>query len=602
MADPKSSINSFLRDTFQALRLVWQAQPGYAFLLASLAVLQGLIPAAQLWISKLLIDTAVNTLQVGTGEFGGYFSRLLMLIGLLAGLLFFGTLFTTCQETLHPLLGELLSNQLNIKIISKTNSLEIAFFENDRFYNQLQNAYMGAGSRPLEMVYQLYSMVQTLIAFSSMASLLIRLHWAVMFLIAVTLMPVLVLQNHYGVQNYWMLRDRAPELRKQQYLGMVLTSNRFIKEIRLFHLEDLFTNLYRSLFSKFFSENKRLLLKQNTRMTLASIGYLLGWFLSAGYIVFRLVGHTITIGDMVLYMQAIVMSQGQIQTILHGISSLYSSSLFLHNLFEFLSLPARDLSEGQQWAEEIQEIEFQGVSFSYPGTTELVLNNVSCKIQRGQSIALVGKNGAGKTTLVKLLCRLYEPTSGRILFNGKNIAAFSPSSVQCQVAALFQDYGHYFLTARENIGLGHPPDIDNLPKIENAAKRSGADIPINKFPQKYETMLGKLFEEGVELSGGEWQKVALARGYIRKGSILILDEPTASLDAEAEMQVFEDLTHNHKDQIIILISHRFSTVRMANQILVLDEGHVIESGSHIDLVASKGQYAYLFNLQARGYS
>jgi ATP-binding cassette subfamily B protein len=592
---------SLVLDIIRALILVWKTQPAYALLSAILAFLQGLTPAIQLWVSKLIIDMAARALQTGTTGYIKSLSGLLMLVGLQAGLLFLGTLFTTAQETIRPLLGELLGNKLNLKIIDKTNSLEIPFFENDKFYDKLQIAYQGAGSRPLEIVFQLFTMMQTIIAFFSMAAILIRLNWATLLLVAGTMVPILLLQNHYSIRNYLMLRARAPDLRKQQYLGMVLTSNWFIKELRVFHLEELFTNLYRSHFDKFYFENRRLLFKQNTSLIFASVGYYLGWFLTAGYIVIRLINHTVTIGDLALYTQAISATQGQIQSILVGISSLYSSSLFLHNMFEFLCLPARNLSEGLTWMEDIQEIEFQDVSFSYPGTREKVLDKISFKVQRGQSLALVGKNGTGKTTLVKLLCRLYEPTSGRILVNGKNLVEYSPRSFQNLVAVLFQDYGRYYLTARENIGIGHHPEINNLQAIESAAERGGADTLVRNLSNNYETVLGRLFDEGVELSGGEWQRVALSRGYMRKGQVLILDEPTASLDAEAEMHVFEGLTQQNNNQITFLISHRFSTVRMADKILVLDKGHVSEMGSHAELMACNGQYAYLFKLQARGY-
>jgi ATP-binding cassette subfamily B protein len=296
------------------------------------------------------------------------------------------------------------------------------------------------------------------------------------------------------------------------------------------------------------------------------------------------------------------MAQGQVQAVVMGLSTLYSNALFLRNLFEFLSLPSRDLSFGQEWTEPITEIEFQDVTFCYPGTDRTVLHNINFKIHRGQSLALVGKNGAGKTTIVKLLCRLYEPTAGRILVNSKDIADYSPRSVQEQIAVLFQDYGHYQLTARENIGMGRLADLRNMPAIEMAAQKSGADDFIQELPTKYSTTLGRWFEGGIQLSVGQWQKVALARAFLRNGQVLILDEPTASLDAEAEFEIFEKLLQESADQIALLISHRFSTVRMADHILVLEEGKCTEAGSHEDLMQLEGHYARLFKLQAKGYT
>jgi len=354
-----------------------------------------------------------------------------------------------------------------------------------------------------------------------------------------------------------MVRQRAPELRKQHYLGMLLTNVRFIKEIRVFGVEGYFVNLYKSIFTKFYTENRQLILKRSLMSVLASAGSTFGWLLTAGYVVFRIAQRTLTLGDFAL--------------------------------------------AGKQWAEPIREIEFRNVSFRYPNTDRDVLHNVSFNIRSGQSLALVGKNGAGKTTIVKLLCRLYDANDGEILINGKNVAEYTPRSLQEQIAVLFQDYAWYCLSVKENIGVGRISDIHDMNKISAAAKQGGADTFVADLPRRYDTILGRLFEGGVELSGGEWQKVALARSFFRNGSLMILDEPTASLDAEAEYETFEKLLENSLSRITFLISHRFSTVRMADQILVLENGRCIEMGTHKDLMQKEGQYAYLFKLQARGY-
>jgi ATP-binding cassette, subfamily B, bacterial len=592
---------TIISDVAEAATLVWSADSGYTLLISVLTVVQGILPAIQLWISKILIDTVSVVIQGGESGVQEYLTSLLALISAQGGLLILSTFLATAQETVRPLLGELLSNKTNLKILNKSNNLEIAFFENERFYDNLQNAYKEAYFRPLDIVCQLFNLIQSIIVLISIAVLLMRLHWTVILLILITALPVLIVQNRYGFRNYWMLRERAPELRKQQYYSMLLTSNWFIKEIRTLQLEGYFVDLCRSLFGKFFEENRNLLIKRNTSNMLASTGSNLGWIIAAGYLVLRVLARTITIGDFLLYTQAILAAQGQFQALYVGLSGVYSNSLFIHNLFEFLSQPARKLSEGRKWKEPIQEIEFHDVSFSYPGSDSKVLNKVNFKIQRGQSLALVGKNGTGKTTLIKLLCCLYKPSSGEIYINGKNISDYSPSSVQDQMVVLFQDYGHYYLTAQENIGFGRITKLNEWSLIEKAAKRSGADRLIETLPDKYETMLGKWFEKGVELSGGEWQKVALARAFFRNGSVFILDEPTTSLDAEAEHEVFNDLTKYCANRITLLISHRFSTVRMADKILVLEKGRCIESGSHEELMFKGGYYANLFRLQASGY-
>jgi ATP-binding cassette, subfamily B, bacterial len=592
----------FISDSAQAIHLVWMSHPSYVILVAVLTVISGCVPVVQLWISKLLIDSAAGVIQMGIGEIQkSQVYSFFALVGFQAGLFFLSSVLTTSQETLHPLLGDLLSNQVKLNILNKANGLDVSFFEDDQFYNKLQNAYQEASYRPLDLMLQLFSLTQNVITLSSMVFLLLRLNWVILLLILISALPGLIVHSRYGFLNYWLLRSRAPELRKQNYYGMLLTSSWFIKEVRVFHLEDYFLSLYKSLFGKFFGENRKLIFKRYSSSMLASAGSILGWFLAAGYVVLQVVARTISIGDFAMYTQAISVTQGQIQTLMSGVSDLYSNALFLRNLFEFLSLPARDLSVGQSWSEPIEEIEFRDVSFSYPGKNRVVLDKINFTIRRGQALALVGKNGAGKTTVVKLLCRLYEPTTGKIFVNGKDIADYSPCSFQEQIAVLFQDYGTYYLTARENIGVGRVANLNDIKNIEIAAKRSGAKGPIEALPNKYETMLGKWFDEGAELSGGEWQKVALARGFFRQGGVLILDEPTAALDAEAEFDVFRNLAENRTDKITLLISHRFSTVRMADHILVLEDGKCTEAGSHQELIKACGHYAYLFNLQARGY-
>jgi ATP-binding cassette subfamily B protein len=569
---------------------------------ALLTVLKGGLPAVQLWVSKLLIDTVALAIQADAQDADGYLGRLFFLASAQAGVSLLGTILDTFQSTLRSLLGELLSNQISLQILRKTNSLDIAFFESEQFYDKLQNAYREAASRPLEIISQLFSLVQLAVTFSSLVLLLFRLHWAILPLIAITTLPTLLVQSRYGGRNYWMLRRRAPELRKQQYFGNLLTSDWFIKEIRVFQLENYFLNLYRSLFEKFFRENRNLVVQRDLNSVMASAGSLVGWLLTVVYVIVQTVEHNITIGDLALYTQGVSMAQGQFQALLSGLSGLYSNGLFIRNLFEFFALPSRDPASGKLWTEPIIRIEFQNVSFCYPGTDRQVLHDVSFQVGRGQSLALVGRNGAGKTTIVKLLCRLYEPTRGKILVNGEDIADYAPQSVQKQMAVLFQDYGHYQLTARENIGMGRLAQVNDMAAIEAAARRSGADSFIHTLQHGYETTLGRWFKGGAELSVGQWQKVALARAFLRKGGLLILDEPTAALDAEAEFEVFEELLHDSSTHITLLISHRFSTVRMADCILVLEDGRCIESGSHEALMAVGGQYARLFKLQAKGYN
>jgi ATP-binding cassette subfamily B protein len=315
----------------------------------------------------------------------------------------------------------------------------------------------------------------------------------------------------------------------------------------------------------------------------------------------RAAAGTITVGDFSLFALGILQVQNQFSNLLGSVTGIYESLLYMRNLFEFLELPSRNLQEGEEWRGAIDSIEFVGVSFRYPLTDRDVLTDVSFRIERGKALALVGENGAGKTTVVKLLTRLFEPTSGRILLNGMDAARFSPRSVQREMSIIFQDYGQYQMTARENIGLSRTAAMADDVAIENAGEKSGASEVVSRLPEHYDTMLGRLFPGGRQLSGGQWQRLALGRLYFRPASVQIFDEPTAALDAVAEAAMIDRLRAHGTHRITLLISHRFSTVRMADWIIVLHSGAVVEAGAHEHLLALHGIYATLFNLQARGY-
>jgi ATP-binding cassette, subfamily B, bacterial len=309
----------------------------------------------------------------------------------------------------------------------------------------------------------------------------------------------------------------------------------------------------------------------------------------------------ISVGDFALFVGGLSQVQGQFSSLLSGVSNIYQSLLYMRNLFEFLELPQRDLDAGLVWSEPIEQIELEKVGFRYPLTTRDVLKDVSLKVEKGQALALVGENGAGKTTIVKLITRLFEPTSGRILLNGKDAALYSPRSVQQQMSIIFQDYGQYQMTARENVALGQLSALSDTTALEQAGEKSGANEFVQTLPSGYDTMLGRMFEGGRQLSGGQWQRLALSRLYFRDASVLVFDEPTAALDAQAEFNTIEALRNQAKDRITVLISHRFSTVRLANKIVVLEQGVVQESGSHQTLLEQGGVYTSLFKLQAKGF-
>jgi len=599
LSEPYHWLRRYVSDLVRTFKLVWEAQPFYTVMLALFSLVQGIIPAIQLWVSKLLIDSIVNLLSSSVD--GQWVKSVSIFIIYQACLTLLSSSINTIQTTTFTLLGDLLSNQINLRILQKTNKLDLSFFENAKFYDKLQNAFQQASNRPLGIVTQLFSFFQTLITLLSIIYLLLQLNWIILPLIILTSLPMMMTQKKYGEQNYWKLRERTPELRKQSYLNAILTNDRYIKDIRIYHLENYFVDKSQTLFKKFFTENRNFVIKQSFAFIYSSIPSIIGWLISAFYIIIQATKKLITVGDFSLYLQAISTTQSRILSLINVSSSLYSDILFIRNLFEFLDLPIKDLSGGKKFNENIEELEFRNVIFRYPYTNQIVLEDINFKIKKGQSLAIVGRNGAGKTTLIKLLCRLYEPTAGEILINGNRLSEYSPESIQEKISVLFQDFAIYFLTARENIGVGNVSKINDLSSIRDAAHKGGADFLVESLAEKYETNLGRWFDGGVNLSGGEWQKIALSRIYMRQSDLLILDEPTSALDAEAEFETFRQILKDKVNKITFLISHRFSTVRVADHILVFERGKQIEYGTHESLMKLGGQYANLYNIQAKGF-
>jgi ATP-binding cassette subfamily B protein len=374
-----------------------------------------------------------------------------------------------------------------------------------------------------------------------------------------------------------------------------------VKEVRLFGFEAYLLEGWQEYYKKFRAQFVGLLKRRSAWGLAATLGSSLLIAFATLSVLRRAAQGAITVGDFSLFIGGIVQIQSQFTGLLNGITGIYESLLYMRNLFEFLELPSRNLEQGEQWRGPINSIEFEHVSFRYPLTDRDVLSDVSFSVNKGQALALVGENGAGKTTVVKLVTRLFEPTSGRILLNGMDAARFSPRSVQCEMSIIFQDYGQYQMTARENIAISRTDMMGDDAAVTRASEKSGAVEIVSDLPDGYETMLGRLFPGGRQLSGGQWQRLALGRLYFRPASVQIFDEPTAALDAIAEAAMIDRLREHGRDRLTLLISHRFSTVRLADHIVVLHEGGVVESGSHEELVAQRGVYAKLFELQARGY-
>lgn len=583
------------------LHIVWSGSPPLTASLAFLNLLRGMTPAITVVITKVVIDSVVQGIRMHSVSPIWIPVALQLAIGLVDRLL------STVSNIVQQLLQERVSHRVQLMVLEKANSLDLSFFENSEFYDKLQRASNEANYKPVTIISETFTLMRTLITLISMLSLLMQLAWWLALIALIIPIPSFIASTRYGWIGYQRMRRQSPERRKMRYLSTVMSVDDFNKEVKLFNLGDFFIERYRGLGEKFYEENKDLL----TRRYLNSFLWT-GLTIAANSAIYLYVGletvlGRISLGSLTLYTQAAIQAGQSFQGVLDGVSNTYENNLFVNTLFEFLQYQPQIISPEQPQPivphsdSNGLEIEFRNVSFTYPDKEVPVLKNVSFTIQAGEAIAVVGRNGAGKTTLVKLLTRLYDPDEGEILIGGRNIKEYDLHDLREQVGVIFQDYVNYYMTARENIGVGRVSEMANRDLIASAARKSGANAVIEQLDDGYDTMLGRWFDEGVQLSGGEWQKIALARAFIRDARILILDEPTSSLDARAEYEVFTHFRTLTEGKTAIFISHRFSTVRLADRIFVLERGNIIESGSHQQLMELDGRYTELFNLQAEAY-
>jgi len=586
-----------------AFHLAWDAHRGATALMTLLTLGGALIPASQAWVGKLIIDSVVASIngqvaaQTGLRAVLPYLTIEFLLILAQSGI-------AQARSLAEHVLHARLNYSLNTRLIRKALSLDLTHFENADFYDKLQNARREADWRALQIMNNGFYIVQNIITLISFGAILLTFNiWLTLILFGATI-PAFITQSKYAQLNFRLLSWRAPEARRMNYLEYLLTVDSSVKEVRLFGLGEPLLGRYADLFWKFMREDQALAQKRS----LASFGWgllaTLSYYFAYAWIIFRTIGGEITLGSMTMYLSIFRSSQNVFQTLFFGLSDLYENALFMSNLFAFLELKplmpvaAHPIALPARFE---RGVEFRNVSFKYPDREEYALRDVSLTIKPGEKIALVGANGAGKTTFVKLLTRLYDPSEGQVLIDGIDLREVDPQDLQKRIGVIFQDFVKYHLSARENVGFGQIDQLDNEPRIVDSATRAGADATIRALPQGYDTMLGKWFERGHDLSGGEWQKVALARAFMRDAEVLVLDEPTASLDALNEYAIFQRFRELTDNKIALIISHRFSTVRMADRIVVLDSGRVIETGTHAELLALGGEYAKLFTIQAEGY-
>ena len=592
-----------LRNTPQAFKLVWQAGRKNALISFGLTPIAALMPAAQAWVGKLIIDNILKVINAGVEPQVGL-QRVLPYVLLELGLVVLSSLVGQFRSLSDRVLQYKLTNHVNSLIMEKAISLDLQFFEDPQFYDNLQNARRQSDSSAISIVNAILQIIQQVITLASVLVLLVRFSPLLAIVVFVAAIPSFLSQSQYAEMAFRAVTRRAKEARLLNYLEQLLTGNDTFKEVKMFGLGKPLLERYRQLFIIFFNEDIAIARKKS----LAGLGWgllsSLAYYGSYVWVILRTIAGAATLGDMTMFLSIFRQSQQSITSLLGNFNNLYESNLYLDNLLDYLKITPVLVNpkDGLMAPSPIEQgIRFQNVSFKYPGSDVFVLKNINLFIPPGESIALVGLNGAGKTTLVKLLTRLYDPTEGEILLDGHDLREYDLASLHQRFGVIFQDFVRYQFSVRENIGFGQVDELENLEKIKDAAERGGADQVIEGMPNGYETILGRRWEKGLELSGGQWQKIALARAFMRNAEALILDEPTSALDAEAEYEIFKRFRELMSGRIAVLISHRFSTVRMADRIVVLSDGRIVELGSHAELMARGGPYSRLFELQAEGY-
>ncbi|MGB2684303.1 MAG: ABC transporter ATP-binding protein, partial [Olleya sp.] len=500
------------------------------------------------------------------------------------------------------LLGDAYSIDTSVRIIKKTNQIDISLLEDSEFYDKLERARTQTTSR-VGLMSNALGEVQSLISIATLVAGLIYFEPYLIILLVLSIIPAFINEIWFSQQQYSLARGWTAERRELDYLRFIGANDKTAKEIKLFGLTDFVVDRFKNLSQEYYDLNKKLAIKRSALGFVFNVLGTLSYYGAYVFIIYRVISGVITLGELTFLSGAFNRLTRNLQDFFSKFTRISESALYLKDYFEFIDISIQPKhNEDMPLPEKIKEgFEFVNVKFSYPESDNEILKGISFKIKAGEKLAFVGQNGAGKTTLTKLLLRFYEPTSGQILLDGVNINRFDKAKYQAFFGVIFQDFFRYEFTVRENIAIGDISQIENQEKIENAAELSLANQVVSELKKGYDQQLGKRFAKGQELSGGQWQKVALARAYMKDAKVMILDEPTSALDAKAESDVFERFIGLTEDKTSIIISHRFSTVRQANKILVLDEGRVLEMGTHEDLMANKSLYADLFKLQAEGY-
>ena len=588
-----------LRNIRPLMRMVWETSPPLVVASTVFRLFRALLPLAMLWVSKLIIDGVVAWITRRSGNPGAIWKLVALELALAIASDVLGRANTLCDS----LLGDRFTNRVSVRLMEHASRLDLASFEDPVFYDKLDRARRQTTSR-MGLLAALLSIGQDAVTLASLSTGLIVFSPWLMVLLAAAVIPSFLGETHFTSLAYSVLYKRTPERRKLDYLRLLGASVQSAKEIKVFGLGAYLSKHYDEVSADIFKENKILAMRRaflGSALNVVSTG---GYYGAYAAVLVRTLAGAVSLGSFTFLTGAFNRSRAYIEKILSGFNDISEQAVFLKDLFEFFAmeptigtvpnaLPApRPIRRG---------FEFRNVGFNYAGSDRMVVQNINFSLHPDEKLALIGENGAGKTTLVKLLARLYDPTEGRILLDGTDLREYDVEDLRREIGVIFQDYMRYDLLVRENIGFGKVDSLGDRPRVESAAAKSLAKGVIDRLPNGYDQMVGRRFEGGVELSGGEWQKFALARAYMRDAQLLILDEPTATLDARAEYEVFQRFSELTRGRMAVLISHRFSTVRMADRILVLADGSIQEQGTHEQLLSLGGRYAELFELQAAGY-
>ena len=586
----------------RALALIWEAAPGWTVANAVLMILQGLLPLASLYLMKLLIDAV--TVGASASDKAPVLWHVGLLVGLAGGASLLGVICNSVSGLISEAQAERVTDRVQDLLHAKSIEVDLAYYETPDYHDALHRAQQEAPYRPARIVNGLVRIAQSGITLAAMAGLLLSFHWGVVAVLAIASLPTVLVRLTYARRTYRLDRAQTPDERQAWYHHLLITGDPYAKEVRLFGLGPLFIQRYRRLREQLRGARLRIARRRTVAQSIGEAAATGAVFTALGFIAFRMLGGAITLGGLVMYFLAFQRGQAAIQQVLTGIADLYQDNLFLTSLYEFLDLRrtviepirARPVPRPMRTG-----IAFDHVSFRYPPGGRRVLNDINLGIRPGEHVAFVGANGAGKTTLVKLLCRLYDPDEGRITLDGVDLRDFETAALRREIGVIFQDYARYNVTGRENVWFGNVDVSPDDARVVAAARSAGADDVLRELPDGYETLLGKWFEGGEELSAGQWQKIALARAFLRDAQMIVLDEPTSAMDAQSEQELFQRFHDLAEGRMAVIISHRFSTVRMADRIVVLEAGGIVDMGSHAELLQHGGKYAHLFEIQAQHY-